>query len=275
MKKSDWDEVKTPGLAMDPNKPAYISKDMKMKEDEIYEGPTRKDFQMVADLLKNIEDETKKVELANHHADMFAKQNSRFDKARFLSAVGLNEEQVAEACGKKYKKMAEEDTLEEAQSPAQKAAFQKMLDAKKGKTEDKDEEVEEGNEFSGALAKAKEEGKKEFEVDGKTYKVEESMNEDINVTVNASGEQDALKLMMKLAGVQAVAVQAEEAIEEEREVEYDNTPDEQVAPVSASIPSGTDLHKSKKSYPKVAGADNPMALEDKDLGTDSFFGFSV
>ena len=239
--------------------------DVPMAEQALAEGPTRKDFQMVADLLKNIEDETKKVELANHHADMFAKQNPRFDKARFLSAVGLNEEQVAEACGKKYKKMAEEDTLEEAQSPAQKAAFQKMLDAKKGKTEDKDEEVEEGNEFSGALAKAKAEGKKEFEVDGKTYKVEESMNEDINVSINASGEEDALKLMMKLAGVQAVAVQQEEAIEEERDIEYDNTPDEQVAPVSAAVPSGTDYHKSKKQDPATANkAANPLAEDEEE-----------
>lgn len=35
-------------------------------------------------------------------------------------------------------------------------------------------EVEEGNAFSGALAKAKEEGKSTFEVDGKTYNVKES-----------------------------------------------------------------------------------------------------
>ena len=34
--------------------------------------------------------------------------------------------------------------------------------------------VAEGNEFSIALKKAKEEGKKEFEVEGKTYKVEEA-----------------------------------------------------------------------------------------------------
>ena len=40
------------------------------------------------------------------------------------------------------------------------------------------EAVEEGNEFTGALAKAKEEGKDEFEVDGKTYKVEESTEDD-------------------------------------------------------------------------------------------------
>ena len=97
MKKSDWEEVKTPGLAMDPNKPAYISK-MKMEDEptedkdmEVYEGPTRKDFQMVADLLKANPDQAKKKELANHHADMFAKQNPRFDKERFLKAAGIDE----------------------------------------------------------------------------------------------------------------------------------------------------------------------------------------
>jgi len=97
MKKSDWEEVKTPGLAMDPNKPAYISK-MKMEDEptedkdmEVYEGPTRKDFQMVADLLKANPDQDKRKELANHHADMFAKQNPRFDKKRFLKAAGIDE----------------------------------------------------------------------------------------------------------------------------------------------------------------------------------------
>jgi hypothetical protein len=38
-------------------------------------------------------------------------------------------------------------------------------------------ETEEGNAFSGALAKAKEDGKKSFEVDGKEYQVKESKNE--------------------------------------------------------------------------------------------------
>ena len=280
--------------------------DVPMGEEALAEGPTRKDFQMVADLLKNIEDEDKKVELANHHADTFAKQNPRFDKARFLSAVGLNEEQVAEACGKKYKKMAEEDTIDEAEfeitykdpqftgtkthtvkAVNAKGAEQKFLSfgnphkvldvKKKGKTEDKDEEVEEGNEFSGALAKAKAEGKKEFEVDGKTYKVEEAMkedkqvNEDISINITANGEEDALKLIMKLAGIQAVAVQ-QETVEEERDIEYVNTPKEQVAPVSAAVPSGTDYHKAKKQDPATANkAANPLAEDEEDTLEESLW----
>ena len=47
------------------------------------------------------------------------------------------------------------------------------------KKNDEDGEVEEGNAFSGALAKAREEGKDSFEVDGKTYNVKESVNRKI------------------------------------------------------------------------------------------------
>ena len=47
--------------------------------------------------------------------------------------------------------------------------------------------------------------------------------------------------------------------------EYDDepsAPDEvYMNDVSASIPNGDDLHKKKRSYPKAAGGDNPMALE--------------
>jgi hypothetical protein len=65
------------------------------EEEVVSEGPTRKDFQMVADLIKNAEP-AKKAELAQHHADVFAKQNPRFDKQRFMAACGV-EESVEEA----------------------------------------------------------------------------------------------------------------------------------------------------------------------------------
>lgn len=47
------------------------------------------------------------------------------------------------------------------------------------------------------------------------------------------------------------------------EEEYANEPEEDYAPYTDVIRGGTDLNKSKKSYPKVAGGDNPMALRDK------------
>ena len=140
-KKSDWDEVKTKDLRQDPNKKAYVSKDQVNKrpsdwaqamvaddkEETVSEGPTRKDFQMVADLLKANPDPEKRKELAKDYCDKFKAMNPRFDKERFMKACGLNEE-----------------------------------------------DFDEGNEFTQALAQAKAQNKKEFEVDGKIYQVKES-----------------------------------------------------------------------------------------------------
>lgn len=50
---------------------------------------TRKHFQMMADSLKVISDKKKKLELAEKAAEIFAKANPRFDRARFMTACGL------------------------------------------------------------------------------------------------------------------------------------------------------------------------------------------
>jgi len=52
----------------------------------------------------------------------------------------------------------------------------KMLRAMKGKKHETDEEVEEGNAFTGALAKARKKGDDEFTVGGKKFDVKESSN---------------------------------------------------------------------------------------------------
>jgi hypothetical protein len=64
------------------NKPAYNGM--------TFESVTRKHFQQIADLLKNIENMDKRSELAQHHADIFATQNPRFSKEKFFKAVGLD-----------------------------------------------------------------------------------------------------------------------------------------------------------------------------------------
>jgi hypothetical protein len=52
-------------------------------------------------------------------------------------------------------------------------------------------------------------------------------------------------------------------VEEERDVEYSNTPNEKIGPVGAAIPSGDDLHRAKKSYSdKPYRGDNPMAVQE-------------
>jgi hypothetical protein len=39
---------------------------------------------------------------------------------------------------------------------------------------------------------------------------------------------------------------------------YDNSPDERIMGMKSAVPSGNDINRSKKTYPKVAGGDNPM-----------------
>jgi hypothetical protein len=148
-----------------------------------------------------------------------------------------------------------------------------------------EEDMAEGNEFSGALAKAKAAGAKEFEVDGKKYTVKE----DVNINISANGDEDVLALVKKLAGLPGELVPSNidepmvdtghsqvplrniptlelpQDIEEERDVEYTNTPNEKIAPLSAAIPSGADLNRSKKQYKKEYPGDNPMAVKEAAL----------
>ena len=66
----------------------------------------------------------------------------------------------------------------------------------------------------------------------------------------------------KIAGGIAGASLADDS--EATEGDYANSPDENYSQYSDVInPPTNDLNKSKKSYPKVAGGDNPMALADK------------
>jgi hypothetical protein len=207
---------------------------MGCSEEELNEAATRKDFRMVADLLKSIPDMAKRTELALYHADIFKQQNPRFKKEMFLAAAGVDTTPI---------KDAEDEVLVS------------------------EEEVGEGNEFSGALAKARADGKKEFEVDGKKYTVKE----DININVSANGEEDVVNLIRKLSGMPVVAIQAQPAMAEEvvaeegpteRDVEYANTPHEDVAGTDAAIPAGGDLNRAKKQYRKEYPGDNPMAVAE-------------
>lgn len=57
----------------------------------LVETPTRKDFQMVAELIRTHADPEKRKELALHHMEVFTRQNTRFDPVRFLKAAGVDE----------------------------------------------------------------------------------------------------------------------------------------------------------------------------------------
>ena len=149
-----------------------------------------------------------------------------------------------------------------------------------------EEEMGEGNEFSGALAAAKASGAKEFEVGGKKYTVKE----DVNVNISTTGEFDSINLIRQLAGLNTYAhtmgakqstdggpqgavvdsepeagqdIGLEEDGPKERDVEYTNSPREEQAGADAAFPGGTDLNRPKKSYSdKPYHGDNPMAVQE-------------
>jgi hypothetical protein len=119
-----------------------------------------------------------------------------------------------------------------------------------------EEEIDEGNEFTKARLDAIAAGKDTFTVGGKTYKVAGDTSQE-----KAMGESSSLNDIRRLSGLAE-----EEELAEERDIEWDNTPEEDVAPISASIPSGTDLHKSKKQDPKTANkAANPLKIKEDAL----------
>lgn len=156
--------------------------------------------------------------------------------------------------------------------------------------------MSEGNEFSGALAAAKASGAKEFEVAGKRYTVKE----DVNLNLTASGDQDVINLIARLAGIPGMEVPTPEGnpilqtqpqdlpmdavtaiaqgviepaeddgfvgpgteVDEERDPEYVNSPREQTAGIDAAIPSGNDLHATKRAYKIAQPGDNPMAVAE-------------
>jgi hypothetical protein len=92
------------------------------------------------------------------------------------------------------------------------------------------------------------------------------------IAVQADGQEAmALLDMLKLAGQPAPQQGPEMTVtgcgmaEADRDPSYSNTPDEEVADMSAATPSGNDMHRNKDSWRAAAGADNPMvaAMEGK------------
>ena len=155
------------------------------------------------------------------------------------------------------------------------------------------------------MAAAKASGAKEFEVAGKRYTVKE----DVNLNLTASGDQDVINLIARLAGIPGMEVPTPEgnpilqtqsqqvaqelpqdaesaiaqgviepievdivdAVDEERDPEYVNSPREQTAGIDAAIPSGNDLHATKRAYKIAQPGDNPMAVaEAKDTSWSKY-----
>ena len=109
-----------------------------------------------------------------------------------------------------------------------------------------EEEIEEGNAFSGALAKAKEEGKDEFEVDGKTYKVDEA---------ESKLEEEEIEEQKSVLKVDApTPPPAEPAMEEPVEDEVDMGDEDELDMEEPSMDDeGDDEEDSTKKIQKLTG----------------------
>jgi hypothetical protein len=161
-----------------------------------------------------------------------------------------------------------------------------------------DDEMDEGNEFSGALAKAKAAHKDSFEVDGKTYPVKESrsavdelaecydmayqqaqaepdqrshMSVSANtssegnrtLTVTAEGDMaDELAQLLSLSGLVGHAGRHSEMDEGTEEVfRASTTPNPTTYPMSTITKSGDDLNSPKAQHPGAAArGDNPLGI---------------
>jgi len=176
-------------------------------------------------------------------------------------------------------------TVAEAQSPAQKAAFQKMLDAKKGDKpeaeddeeeavkEDADDGVEEvhEDEVVDETVEAVEEGSlnkdgsyqtsddEANEFDDEDDDSEEIATETVEVPVNELAE------LMQLAGYTDYAEKIEEYANEPEEDYMDA--EEQLIGLSGG------LNGPKKMYAAAAGGDNPMDQEPREVTESTFESF--
>jgi hypothetical protein len=156
-----------------------------------------------------------------------------------------------------------------------------------------EDDMEEGNEFSGALARAKAAGKKEFTVNGKTYQVKEDIVDEcgmpmtsssmeppkqqdsvsMNVSMNGSGSGGIKDLMQILRNIENNDNEPENFGDKDMDIivkkmpspmiddNFGNEPDEMYQGFSSVMKTGNDLHSKGKEAPKVNGGGNPMSIE--------------
>lgn len=89
------------------------------------------------------------------------------------------------------------------------------------------------------------------------------------VQITVSGSDAVLHQILKLAGMIGAETMEEETLEDSHDEQrpYVTSPDEEILPFDTAVPAGTDMHMAKGTHPKVAGADNPMAVaKDYNLG---------
>ena len=172
-KKSDWQEVQNKDLRMDPDQPAYIKK---MKD--------------VAGVLAAEGEEDDEIEpfSSDDYDEYGVRQSSSFNTPP--EKMKKVEEEYAPSVGdlivtgKGTKGTVESVTDEAVEFRTETGKLLRTAVSNVQPDAVNEEDFEEGNEFTLALANAKRDGKKEFEVDGKVYKVEENYAERLRTLIN-------------------------------------------------------------------------------------------
>ena len=225
-------------------------------EGEMDETMTRQHFQYVADMLKNIDDVTKRGEYAQHHSAIFQHFNPNFDHERFMQAAGVYTVSKGENTQAPVGNEDATNTKElESQLEKLKQKYNaQMANAYAGDPDDTEEEM------------AKIEKQLGITHEGKKMK-KDKMSESIMIATDSPEEASMMMQILKLAGVTPVSQNminqpaAEVPADAQADETYSNTPDPKVSNIKAVLPSGDDLHKAKGAYIKAAGGDNPMAIK--------------
>jgi len=225
-------------------------------EGEMGETMTRQHFQYVADMLKNIEDVTKRGEYAQHHSAIFQHFNPNFDHEKFMQAAGVYTVSKGENTQAPVGNEDATNTKElESQLEKLKQKYNaQMANAYAGNPDDTEEEM------------AKIEKQLGITHEGKKMK-KDKMNESIMIATDSPEEASMMMQILKLAGVQPVSQNminqpaAEVPTDAQADETYSNTPDPKVSDISSVTASGDDLHRAKGAYIKAAGGDNPMAIK--------------
>jgi len=220
------------------------------------ETMTRQHFQYVADMLKNIEDVTKRGEYAQHHSAIFQHFNPNFDHEKFMQAAGVYTVSKGENTQAPVGNEDATNTKElESQLEKLKQKYNaQMANAYAGNPDDTEEEM------------AKIEKQLGITHEGKKMK-KDKMSESIMIATDSPEEASMMMQILKLAGVTPVSQNminqpaAEVPADAQADETYSNTPDPKVSNIKAVLPSGDDLHKAKGAYIKAAGGDNPMAIK--------------
>ena len=220
------------------------------------ENMTRQHFQYVADMLKNIEDVTKRGEYAQHHSAIFQHFNPNFDHEKFMQAAGVYTVSKGENTQAPVGNEDATNTKElESQLEKLKQKYNaQMANAYAGNPDDTEEEM------------AKIEKQLGITHEGKKMK-KDKMSESIMIATDSPEEASMMMQILKLAGVTPVSQNminqpaAEVPADAQADETYSNTPDPKVSNIKAVLPSGDDLHKAKGAYIKAAGGDNPMAIK--------------